>query len=140
MLNNFNVIGRLGHDPRVNTSKSGTTVCSFSIANDTGYGERKQTDWFAVTCFGKTAENANRYLRKGSLVCLTGEVHVKSYQGKDGTQKTAVEIVASQVNFLDPKQDGQQAAPNPAPTQPMANQSSPDYFSDIPVANEELPF
>lgn len=148
------IIGRLGQSPRFSTSKSGTSVCSFSMAVDTGYGDRKVTDWFSVTVFGKTAENCNRYLQKGSLVNVEGVVHLHKYQGKDGAEKSCLELVGNAVTFLSSRQETQamqgqsqeQVNPMPQPYQQY------EYFGDVPanasnsgfagdtVQNEDLPF
>lgn len=157
------IIGRLGQSPRFSTSKSGTSVCSFSMAVDTGYGDKKVTDWFSVTVFGKTAENCNRYLQKGSLVNVEGVVHLRKYQGKDGTEKSCIELVGNSVTFLSSRQDApreqaRQDAPREQATQPQSQPA--EYFSDAPgytadglspvytqdgfmsgdVQNEDLPF
>ena len=121
------IIGRLGQSPRFSTSKSGTSVCSFSVAVDTGYGDKKQTDWYGVTVFGKTAENCNRFLQKGSLVNVEGIVHLRKYQGKDGTEKSCLELVGNAVTFLSSRQD----APREQATQPQSQPA--EYFSDAPV-------
>lgn len=121
-------------------SKTGKSVCSFSVAVDTGYGESKKTEWFNVATFGKTAENANTYLTKGSLVCVVGVVHLNSYQGKDGTTKASLELVGNDVRFLTPKserlerQPQQQTSPSPgpSPSQDAAYFGETDY-SDFDV-------
>lgn len=146
------IIGRLGQSPRFNTAKSGTSVCSFSVAVDTGYGEKKQTDWFAVTVFGKTAENCNRYLQKGSLVSVIGVVHLHTYQGKDGTNKASLELVGDSVTFLSSRQESQERAQSVQPSPQAEYFGEPSYTADGlapvytqdgfagPVENEDLPF
>ena len=134
MFSQTTIIGRLGQSPRMTTSKTGKSVCSFSVAVDTGYGESKKTDWFNVATFGKTAEVANTYLTKGSLVCVVGVVHLHTYQGKDGTTKASLELVGSDVRFLTPKSERpqQQTSPSPVPSQDAAYFGETDY-SDFDV-------
>ncbi len=138
MFSQTTIIGRLGQSPRMTTSKTGKSVCSFSVAVDTGYGESKKTDWFNVATFGKTAENANTYLTKGSLVCVVGVVHLNTYQGKDGTTKASLELVGNDVRFLTPKserpqqQPQQQTSTSPVPSQDAAYFGETDY-SDFDV-------
>lgn len=140
MFSQTTIIGRLGQSPRMTTSRTGKSVCSFSVAVDTGYGEQKRTDWFNVATFGKTAENANAYLTKGSLVCVVGAVHLNTYQGKDGTTKASLELVGNDVRFLTPKserpeqQPQQQTSPSPgpSPSQDAAYFGETDY-SDFDV-------
>ena len=146
------IIGRLGQSPRFNTAKSGTSVCSFSVAVDTGYGDKKQTDWHGVTVFGKTAENCNRYLQKGSLVSVIGVVHLRTYQGKDGTNKASLELVGDSVTFLSSRQEPREQVPQ-TQSQPTeyfgdapaytADGLAPVYSQDEfagPVGNDDLPF
>jgi single-strand DNA-binding protein len=93
-------IGHLGQDPVLKTSQSGTTTfCNFSVATNKGSGENKKTLWINVTTFGKTAEFANKYLRKGSLVRVQGDLELEEYQ-KDGTTRTTLKIVANELLSL----------------------------------------
>lgn len=142
MFSQTTIIGRLGQSPRMTTSKTGKSVCSFSVAVDTGYGESKKTDWFNVATFGKTAENANTYLTKGSLVCVVGVVHLNTYQGKDGTTKASLELVGNDVRFLSPKSEQEQMQAPPQPMQMQSPSPNAEYFGEgfSGVTNEELPF
>lgn len=142
MFSETKVIGHLGQSPRFNTAKSGTSICSFSVAANEGYGEKKTTEWFNVITFGKTAETCNQYLQKGSLVLVRGTVHLHRFQKKDGTFDANLELVADRVVFLSTKSEQEQ---NQAPSQPMQMQApSPnsEYFGEGfgGVTNEELPF
>lgn len=84
--------GRLGGDPELKYSTSGTAVCTFSLAVNTGWGERQRTTWYRVTAFGKTAENANQLLKKGSWVMVHGESYTEDWTGKDGKTRTTAKI------------------------------------------------
>ena len=86
------VAGRLGGDPELKYSTSGTAVCTFSLAVDTGWGERQRTTWYRVTAFGKTAENANQLLKQGSWVLVHGESYNEDWTGKDGKTRTTAKI------------------------------------------------
>lgn len=100
MFNKIIIIGRLGKDPVSRNTKTGNAMCSFTVAVDSGYGDSKKTDWYSVSAFGKTAENCSKFTRKGSLVCVTGALHLGVFEGKDGTQKNNLEITADNVTFL----------------------------------------
>jgi single-strand DNA-binding protein len=103
MANVFVVDGNLGKDPEIKQI-NGKTVAVFSVANSAGYGDKKRTNWFNVECWNeKQAENVGRYLRKGSKVLITGEIRIRSFTGQDGNTRTATEIYASSVDFLDTK-------------------------------------
>lgn len=99
------IIGRLGNDPKLATSKSGKDYCSFSVAVTTGYGENKQTDWFNVTVFGNQAKSCAQCLSKGSLAAVDGVIHADAYEGKDGKPKASISLFANDVKFLSPKSE-----------------------------------
>lgn len=124
------IIGRLGHSPSKKDTKSGTPMCTFSVAVDTGYGDRKVTDWFSVSAFGKQAENCLQYLGKGSLVNVTGTVHLREYDGRDGKRHASLELSADSVVFLS-RADAQQAqAETQAPEQSQADTFGGEIFDD----------
>lgn len=102
-LNKVMLIGRLGRDPEERTTSGGTRVSSFSLATDTyrGVNTEKTTEWHRVVAFGKTAEMCNRYLHKGRLVCVEGQLQTRTWEKSPGDRKIFTDIVASRVTFLD---------------------------------------
>lgn len=102
-LNQCNFIGNLGKDPDVRYLPSGEAVANFSIActekwKDKASGEVKEaTEWVRICCFGKKAEIAGEYLKKGSQVHVTGRMRTRKYE-KDGHDHYATEILAD--NFV----------------------------------------
>lgn len=104
MMNKFIAIGRLGKDPEVRTTAGGKAVANFSLATDSGYGEKKTTQWHRVVAWEKTAELAGKYLKKGSRVYLEGEVQYGKYE-KDGVTHHTTDIIARNIQFLDTKSD-----------------------------------
>ncbi len=125
-MNKFIAIGRLGKDPEVRTTASGKAVANFSLATDSGYGEKKTTQWHRVVAWEKTAELAQKYLKKGSKIYLEGEVQYGKYD-KDGVTHYTTDIVARNIQFLDSKSDNE----SPAPA--IGGASSP-ASDDIPFA------
>ena len=110
MLNVVAIIGRMVKDPELKTTNSGKSVCSFRIANDSGYKDasgQSQTNWLDVTAWGKTAEFDCKYFPKGSLIAIDGRLQTRQYQDKNGQNRTAVEIVAQNVNFCGSKESYQ---------------------------------
>ena len=141
-LNKVILIGRLGRDPETRYMPNGDAVCNFSIATDESWkdqsGQKKErTEWHAITLYRKLAEIAAQYLKKGSLVYIEGRIQSRKYTGKDGIERTAYEIVCSEMKMLDSKNESgaTQADTPPPPTarQPAA-QPAPvdDLDSDIP--------
>lgn len=102
-LNKVMLIGRLGRDPEERTTAGGTCVSSFSLATDTyrGANTEKTTEWHRIVVFGKIAEQCNRYLHKGRLVCVEGQLQTRSWEKSPGDRKYSTEVVASRVTFLD---------------------------------------
>jgi len=122
-MNKFIAIGRLGKDPEVRTTPGGKTVANFSLATDSGYGDKKVTQWHRIVAWEKTAELAQKYLHKGSKIFLEGEVQYGSYE-KNGLKHYTTDIVARNIEFLDSK-----TSETSAPVVD-AGQESPDL--DVP--------
>lgn len=115
-LNKVMIIGRLGKDPEIRYSQSGTAVCNLSLATDESYTDREgnkveRTEWHRVTCFQRVAENCTNYLAKGSMVYVEGSLTTRKWQDQQGQDRYTTEIKADRVQFLDRKGDqgGEQA-------------------------------
>ena len=105
-LNRVMLIGNVGTDPEMRFTPSGNPVTSFRIATNRVYttseGERKQeTEWFTVVAWRKQAESCNQYLTKGQRVYVEGSLRTRNWEGRDGQRRTAVEVIANRVLFLD---------------------------------------
>jgi len=118
-LNKVMLLGRLGKDPEKKYVNSGTAVVNFSVATSESFKKgdnwEEKTEWHNIVAFGNTAENASKFLKKGSLVFMEGRIQTRSYQDKDGNNKYITEIVANSVKFLDSKQDTEKVTPKSAP-------------------------
>lgn len=148
-VNKAIIVGHLGKDPESRYTASGDPVCNFSVATseswkDKATGEkREQTEWHRISMFGKLAEIAGQYLKKGSLVYIEGRIKTRKWQTQDGQDRYTTEIQADTMKMLGSKQGGQQQAPGgddpgyqapPAPRQPapQPRQSFDDLGDDIP--------
>src|SRR5213076_1995877 len=118
-LNKALLIGRLTKDPEMRYTPSGTAVTSFSIATNRWSsgpeGERKEfTDYHNIVAYpiGKRnlAETVAQYTRKGSLVFIEGRIQTRSWEGQDGQKRRVTEIIANDVQFLEPRGAGVGAA------------------------------
>ncbi len=110
MLNKIMLIGNLGKDPDLQVTSDGTPVTRFSVAVNRRYksstGERKEeTEWFNIVAWRALAELTERYLHKGSKVYIEGRLTQRKYSDKEGLQRTAVEVIANDVQFLDKRQE-----------------------------------
>lgn len=98
MLNVVAIMGRLVADPELRTTQQGTNVCTFRIACERSYtqkGQQRQADFVDIVAWGKTAEFICKFFQKGSMIAVDGSLQTRHYQGKDGSNRTAVEVVAS---------------------------------------------
>ena len=100
-MNTANLIGRLTKDPELRYTANNFPMCSFSLAIDRQGKEEKRTNFIPVKVLGKTAENCGKYLAKGRLASVEGEIQTDSYEAKDGTKRYTWEVLAHRVEFLE---------------------------------------
>lgn len=106
MINNFVGIGRLTRDPELRRTETGKAVVMFTIAIDRGF-DGEHTDFLPVVCWDKLAENVANFLSKGSLVAVQGSVTSRVYKTRYGQNRTAIEVLARTVQFLEKKKEEQ---------------------------------
>ena len=104
MLNRLTVQGRMTRDPDLRHTESGKAVANFTLACDRDR-DREQTDFIDVVAWNGTAEFVSKYFRKGSMCIVSGRLQMRRYEAKDGTNRTAYEIVADNVYFGESKKD-----------------------------------
>lgn len=168
-VNKVILLGNVGGDPELRYTPSGAGVANFSIATneswtDKNSGERQErTEWHRIAAWGRLAEICNQYLRKGSKVYIEGRLQTRSWEGQDGQRRYATEIVASEMQMLDSRDDssgppagrdgGYAAAPQGAPQEggnatgsgqagppqggPQGGPPEPPPFND---PDDDLPF
>ena len=148
MLNVVAIMGRLAADPQLRQTTTGKNVASFRIACDRGRRDangQSQADWLDVVAWDRTAEFVCKYFQKGSLIAIDGRLQSRSYQDKNGNNRTAFEIVANNINFCGSKADN--AGTLSAPTEgPRVGAPAPEYSrgpgDDFAMIEDEgdLPF
>lgn len=95
-------IGRLGAAPKMSFTPNGTAQTTFSVAVNTGFGDKKKTVWVALICWGVIAELINNKLEKGNRVFFTAEVtEVRAYTKKSGEQGTSLDAKLTTIDFVD---------------------------------------
>lgn len=112
-MNKIFLIGNLTRDPELSETQSGISVCRFSIAVNRPYlndGER-ETDFFNVTAWRGTAEAVAKFTKKGNKIAIVGSVQMRTYEGNDGVKRTAVDIIAQDIEFLTAKENKQEEKP-----------------------------
>jgi single-strand DNA-binding protein len=149
-INKAILIGNLGKDPETRYTAGGSAVTNIRIATnetwkDKQTGEQQErTEWHAVVFFGRLAEIAAEYLRKGSTVYVEGRLQTRKWQDKDGQDRYTTEIVANEMQMLGgrggagggamPEDDGGQAPARRRPAAAASGGSAPteDFDDDIP--------
>jgi len=146
-VNKCFLIGNLTRDPELRTTGSGISVCSFTVAvtrRYTGQSGEREADFIPVVVWRTTAENCAKYLRKGSQVAVTGSIQVRNYETQEGQRRTATEVIADEVQFLNRiagREDGQTGGyerSSAAPAAPAKAAENP--ASDMTEIDEDLPF
>ena len=139
MINKVTLIGRIGNKPQLKEGKTGTKYAQFSLATNSGYGEKKTTDWHDVTCFNKTAEAACAYIEKGNLVYIEGRIQYDVYE-KDGKKQKSTKIIADLVRNLSPRQD--QSGQTDTQNDPQQYQQEIPPMDDNPFIDDigDVPF
>ena len=105
LRNSVQLIGNLGMDPEVKTLESGKTVARLSLATSERYKDQKgekveNTTWHTLVAWGKTAEIAEKFLKKGSEVAIEGKLSNRSYETKEGEKKYISEVVVNEILML----------------------------------------
>ena len=151
-MNKVFLIGNLVRDPEVRATQSGISVCNFTVAVNRRFKKEngeQETDFLNVIAWRQLAELCGKYLAKGRKVAVTGSIQTRTYEAKDGSKRTAWDIVADEVEFLTPQnqQISTQGAPGACTTAASkdsgtayAPQPHNDFGGYTQVDDEELPF
>ncbi|WP_107812783.1 single-stranded DNA-binding protein [Neisseria sicca] len=146
MLNKVILIGRLGKDPETRFMPNSEAVCNFSVATSESWkdqsGQRQERiEWHNITMYRRLAEIAGQYLKKGSQVYLEGKIQSRKYQGKDGIERTAYDIIANEMKMLGGGgNDGQQAQSAQGETPTPPRRQAPAAPVDGNDESDEIPF
>lgn len=109
-LNLITLVGRVGRDPEVKYFESGSVVCKLTLAVDRGRKNSDEPDWFNLEIWGKTAEVAANYVRKGSLIGVTGALKFDRWQDRNtGAERTSPVVRVDQMRLLGSRRDNEAA-------------------------------
>jgi single-strand DNA-binding protein len=141
-VNRVILIGRLGRDPEIKYTPSGQAMATFTLATDEARRDsdgnlQSQTEWHNIVLWGKQAETAGEYLKKGKLVYIEGRLQTRSWEdSQGGGTRHRTEIIGNRFVMLGGKSEGSESSPpartSPAvPTQPSGG-SHPEEEEDLP--------
>ncbi len=155
-VNKVILVGNLGQDPDTRYTASGAAVVNLSLATTESWRNKQsgdmeeRTEWHRVVMFGRLAEIAGEYLRKGSQVYIEGKLQTRKWQDNNGNDRYTTEIVANEMQMLgggagggarSPQQGGGQSRPQSQPA-PTAQESAPGMMNNGPADfdDDDIPF
>lgn len=109
-FNRITIVGNLGRDPELRYTPQGNAVCNFSVATNEKRRDKSgemvdTTTWFRITLWGKQAENASKYLTKGSSIYIEGRLRVEEWSDRDGKGRYTLDVHATDMQFIGSRTD-----------------------------------
>ena len=146
-VNRITLIGFLGDAPELKFSQQGKPVCTFSLAvneqwKDPSGTSLERVEWFRIVCFGRLAEVCGEYLNTGRHIYLEGRLRTRKWAGPEGEKRTAIEVVANQMQILDPAPkngNGAKAAETSKPSEPVEEDDNP-FNEPGSETTDQVPF
>ncbi len=123
-LNKVMLIGRLGKDPEIRYMQNGTAVANFTMATNRnvkkGDAWEEETDWHRIVAWDKLAETVGKYMKKGQMVYIEGQLRTRDWEDKEGNKRQTTEVFAKDMQLLTPKSQSEyssdeQYSPSSAP-------------------------
>lgn len=152
-INRIFLIGRLTKDPDLRYTQGGTSIASFSLANNRTYSaqneKKEQVSFFNCIAWGKQGEVIAQHCKKGQRIGIEGRLQQRSWQDQSGAKRSTVEIVVENVQFLSNSPQSGEGAPeapadeNPRPaaeSEKFGNQAPADPDAPPPFSDEDIPF
>ncbi|HTG74050.1 MAG TPA: single-stranded DNA-binding protein [Terriglobia bacterium] len=144
-INKVILVGRLGRDPELKYTASGTPFCRFSMATDDswtdkGSGERtERTEWHNIVVWDKLAEICNNYLTKGKMVYIEGSLQTREWDDQEGNKRKTTEIRARDMMMLGGPGEGGGGGGSRRPSGPSPGGDSPGPGGS-PITDDDIPF
>lgn len=144
-VNRVILIGRVGKDPEVKYTASGTPVCRFSLATNERFkdkaGERQEhTEWHSIVAWRRLAEICGQYITKAKLVYIEGNIRTRKWEDKDGNERKSFDIVANQMRMLSSSNgDGTKSkveSAKPAPPTGASQTTTQPSYEDNPFEQD----
>ena len=141
MINRVVIAGRLTRDPELKNTQTGTPVVTFTVAVDNRTKNpdgTRSASFIPVVVFSQAAETVSKFARKGMLVGVDGRLQQRSYDRKDGSKASVIEVIADSVQFLEPKQNNSEAE---TPVfDDVVNENESSNIDTIDLPDDDLPF
>ena len=133
-MNKVSLIGRLTKDPELRKTTNGTSVASYTIAVNEGYGEKQYTVFINITTWNKSAEFVEKYFKKGNKIALIGRLVNNDYTDKNGNNVHTLQVVTEDIEFVDNKTNENIESEKEEPSVDKL------YQDDIFISDDDLPF
>lgn len=138
-MNKVILVGNLGSDPELRYTQGGEPVANFSLATNKKWknksGESQEhTEWHKIVVWGKTAENCEKFLKKGSKVLIEGEIQTREWEDKEGGKRYTTEIKALGVDFLSTSSDSGSGGGG------RQKRQAPDPLLPVEFNDDDIPF
>lgn len=141
MFNLVVLTGRLTHDPELKYTPNNVPVTSFSIAVERRHkqGEERQSDFINIVAWRSSAEFVSKYFQKGSMIGIEGAIQTRKYTDKEGKNRTAFEVVANNIQFVEPKRDRNDIQDNTEDLPSFIGNATQGEITEI-SDDDDLPF
>lgn len=138
MLNRALLVGRLTRDPELRRTSNGKAVTSFNLAVERNFkSDDQEADFINCVCWGKVAENTERYCSKGSMVSVDGRIQTRNYNNSQGQKVYVTEVIADSVQFIQTNRNNNTATAAQAPVNNYVPNEPIQQFDDNELVMEE---
>lgn len=138
MLNRALLVGRLTRDPELRRTGSGKAVTSFNLAVERNFkSDDQEADFINCVCWGKIAENTERYCSKGSMISIDGRIQTRNYDNSQGQKVYVTEVIADSVQFIQTNRNNNTATAAQAPVNNYVPNEPIQQFEDDNYKLEE---
>lgn len=134
-MNKISLTGRLAADAEVRSTNNGDSITGFRVASDVGFGDKKTTNWFACTIFGKRGEALSQYLTKGQQVTVFGQLTLREWTNKDGVKQLSPDVRVDEIELQGGKPVEDRRSDGGRRKEPARSPASQDEFQD-----DSIPF
>ena len=142
-MNSVNLVGRLCADPELKVTQSGKYYTRFRLAVDRSYvktGEERQSDFFLIIAWNKTAEFVSKYFSKGDRIGITGTLRADNYTAQDGTKRESVEVWVDNAEFVDSNKKTNNQSDSAKNISKPQNTNQEDLDIIVDNVDNDLPF